>query len=430
MSEGASRLGDKAQVQQCTHGCPGCPHPGVGPAISGSNDVFFDGLPAVRVDDVGLHAACCGANMWAAAEGSSTVFVNGKPVVRRGDKTRHCGGQGKMIEGSSTVFVGGSPTTSGNRGGVGEGDAATIGGGDSSSSSGAGGGAARHSATSTAARGTHLHARNPPPPPPLKSSAPTPTSSAATGPTTAAKPTCNKVALFSNAAGVVFHVPGEDAIFYTAHMEIDADGAPNAYHPNRHNHAALDFLDNAGHPGNWYGLAKDAHGNPYIQQPGNPAKHPYPGFYVSQTPLTNPQYPDDDVRHHVDASTVPYIVLPLRHPHGCQLGDLAAVCYAPTEDVRFAVYADKGPPWGLGESSIALAASFGFSTDLRWRHRQPRGKPPGVDRGVIFVVFKGSSRQYPWPLSNADIDAKGRELFDRWGSIERLKCCFPAEFKK
>jgi uncharacterized Zn-binding protein involved in type VI secretion len=101
---GQGRLGDKAQIQQDSHGCPGCPHPGVGPAIAGSGHVFIKGHPAHRN---GIHAICCGPNMWSANAGSGTVFINGKAAHRNGDATKHCGGQGKLIEGSPDVVVGG-----------------------------------------------------------------------------------------------------------------------------------------------------------------------------------------------------------------------------------------------------------------------------------------------------------------------------------
>ena len=104
---GQGRLGDKAQVQSDAHGCPGCPHPGVGPAIAGSPTVMVNGRPALRVDDVGIHAVCCGPNMWKAQQGSGTVFINGKAAHRQNDPTQHCGGNGKLIEGSADVIVGG-----------------------------------------------------------------------------------------------------------------------------------------------------------------------------------------------------------------------------------------------------------------------------------------------------------------------------------
>ena len=63
-------------------------------------------LPALRVDDPGIHSACCGTNTWTATEGSATVFINGKRAHRMGDQTRHCGGMGRLIEGSPNVIVG------------------------------------------------------------------------------------------------------------------------------------------------------------------------------------------------------------------------------------------------------------------------------------------------------------------------------------
>jgi uncharacterized Zn-binding protein involved in type VI secretion len=63
--------------------------------------------PALRVNDMGVHAACCGPNTWMAAKGSGTVFINQRAAVRMGDQTQHCGGAGKMIQGSPNVNAGG-----------------------------------------------------------------------------------------------------------------------------------------------------------------------------------------------------------------------------------------------------------------------------------------------------------------------------------
>jgi uncharacterized Zn-binding protein involved in type VI secretion len=101
------RLGDKAHVPFDSHGCPACTHAATGPAVSGSPDVRVNRKPALRIDDKGVHAPCCGANLWTAVEGSATVFINGRPAHRVGDATKHCGGRGKLIEGSDNVYVGG-----------------------------------------------------------------------------------------------------------------------------------------------------------------------------------------------------------------------------------------------------------------------------------------------------------------------------------
>ena len=120
---GQGRLGDKSNIQSDAHGCPGCPHPAIGPAIQGSPSVNVNNRPALRVTDTGIHAACCGPNMWTAQAGSATVFINGKAAHRVGDADQHCGGMGKLIEGSGNVIVGGSSSSGGgNSGGGGDGD--------------------------------------------------------------------------------------------------------------------------------------------------------------------------------------------------------------------------------------------------------------------------------------------------------------------
>lgn len=101
------RLGDKSNVPADAHGCPACPHPAVGPAIVGSPNCNVNSMPALRVGDTGVHAACCGPNTWEAKVGSGTVFINNKAAHRLGDMDKHCGGVGQMIEGSPNVLTGG-----------------------------------------------------------------------------------------------------------------------------------------------------------------------------------------------------------------------------------------------------------------------------------------------------------------------------------
>jgi uncharacterized Zn-binding protein involved in type VI secretion len=101
------RLGDKSQVPADAHGCPGCPHPCIGPAVSGSGDVYTNNRPSLRVGDKGVHAACCGPNNWTASVGSGTVYINNKAAHRLNDMDTHCGGVGRLVEGSDNVIVGG-----------------------------------------------------------------------------------------------------------------------------------------------------------------------------------------------------------------------------------------------------------------------------------------------------------------------------------
>ncbi|HOI11579.1 MAG TPA: PAAR domain-containing protein [Myxococcota bacterium] len=103
----AARVGDLSKAETDAHGCPACPHTVQGPAILGSPNVLINNMPAVRVTDIGMHAACCGPNMWNAVKGSSTVLINGLAAHRKGDMDQHCGGVGKMIQGSPDVIIGG-----------------------------------------------------------------------------------------------------------------------------------------------------------------------------------------------------------------------------------------------------------------------------------------------------------------------------------
>jgi uncharacterized Zn-binding protein involved in type VI secretion len=110
---GVCRLGDKSKADVDVHGCPACPHPSVqGPSIVASANVFINGAAGLRINDMGIHTACCGPNMWKITGASGQVFLNGAQLVRQGDPTLHCGGPGQMIEASGNVHDG-SPMITG-----------------------------------------------------------------------------------------------------------------------------------------------------------------------------------------------------------------------------------------------------------------------------------------------------------------------------
>jgi hypothetical protein len=200
---------------------------------------------------------------------------------------------------------------------------------------------------------------------------------------------------------------GEKALFFVAGMQIDADGAPRAYHPNG-SPPGLDFLANAGHPGNFFGVVTDRHGHPVVQS----ARDPAPGFFVSPTSLQNPDRRVEDPRRYVDASAIPYIVLPglVRDRSGARLGDFATVRRRSNGKVSHAIYADGGPAGKIGEGSIALAKALGLPSSP---------KHGGTDeREIVYVVFAGSGNGRPRP--KAEIDAMGKKLLDAWGGLERL----------
>lgn len=180
---------------------------------------------------------------------------------------------------------------------------------------------------------------------------------------------------------------------WSSGLAIDADGAPRAYAPSESGLSVLDHLANAGHPGNWWGLATDTgsrDGRPVIQGAGDPA----PGYYVSTTALVDRAYPPASQRRYVDSSTVPYLAIPPElRVAGVKLGDVARVSYR--DQWCEAIVADIGPRGKVGEGSIALANALGIN-----------GSPKhgGVGRGVDVVLWVGSSRG--WPRTRDSIRAQ------------------------
>jgi uncharacterized Zn-binding protein involved in type VI secretion len=92
-----ARVGGIAQCPHYAMGCPACPHDVRGPILSGSPNVFIDGLPAARVGDNGIHAGGCGPTSYVIKGGDPSVLIDGKPAARVGDPTNHGGGMGTII---------------------------------------------------------------------------------------------------------------------------------------------------------------------------------------------------------------------------------------------------------------------------------------------------------------------------------------------
>ncbi len=150
--------------------------------------------------------------------------------------------------------------------------------------------------------------------------------------------------------------PGKNAVFYKSRMQIDADGAPDAYHPQ--SSKGRDNLANAGHSGKWWGVVTDngkKSGTPVVQGPADPK----PGFYVSTTSLSYRGHKIRDPAKYVDSTSVPYIAMPpeLAKRTGARLGDLAVVINGKNQQMHYAIFADVGQKGKLGEGSIALAES-------------------------------------------------------------------------
>src|SRR3954464_9947843 len=154
-----------------------------------------------------------------------------------------------------------------------------------------------------------------------------------------------------------------------AGMQIDGDGANGqtggvpVYAPKGYTPAPLDYIDNAGGPGDWYGVVTDNNeedGKPVRQT----AKGPAPGAYVSATSYRWPTLARIDPLAYVDAAGVPYIVLP-KHWRALAVGVVLG-CKATVKDIttgkvlNAAGVMDFGPSVKLGEASIACAKFFGI----------------------------------------------------------------------
>ncbi|WP_024279069.1 glycoside hydrolase family 75 protein [Xanthobacter sp. 126] len=209
----------------------------------------------------------------------------------------------------------------------------------------------------------------------------------------------------------VFETTDVQSIVFRAKMAIDADGAPKAYHSN--NAVALDYLANAGRPGNWWALVTNANGVPRVQDARDPAQ----GYFVSKTALvyddTDPARPE----HYVDAAKVPFFVLPggryksFSKDTPIRLGDVGVAYNLKTKKMSYAIFADIGPGDKIGEGSIALANALGINGDP---------KSGGVeDRQVLYLVFQGSGRGSAMTL--AELNATAKPLFDRWGGVARME---------
>lgn len=171
---------------------------------------------------------------------------------------------------------------------------------------------------------------------------------------------------------------------FVADGDIDADGCPKAYHPN--NVSGLDYLANAGHPGNWWGIATDRHGTPFIQDSTDPA----PGFYVSTTAYEWLNYSKNDPRRYVDSLKVRFIVVSgaIRSlAKGVVLGCKARITDLKTNRTTDAVVADIGPLRRIGELSMAAAEAIGLN---------PSPKNGGTDTDHLLYEL--------WPGTPAVID--------------------------
>jgi hypothetical protein len=232
-------------------------------------------------------------------------------------------------------------------------------------------------------------------------------------------------------------------LFRTDAKLIDADGAPNAYHPAdattrttpqgdpacpARGHG-LDCLASAGFPGSdWWQtvlVTDPAHGDrPLIQQSG-----PWAGYYVSMTTLsdTSAAGPQDPASY-VNADTTPYIVLPAPIYRTAGMGDMGDIGYAINLDNGRAtpfVVADEGPVEPLGEASVAFWRAMGNPAP------NPRNGAGLSDAPIAYVVFPRSrlGADLGWPITPARLAAQADRLLATIGGQAGLLACLAPQGK-
>lgn len=243
----------------------------------------------------------------------------------------------------------------------------------------------------------------------------------------------------------------EAVLFKSSVLNVDADGAPNSY-----------LLDGKGlsftcdgvaaiengkritpktNPKNWQQKCNAAWSNavatkdykgvaifgfqtgnkkaPLIQGEGDPLPAK---AYVSATSVSIPGAPEGTQRRFVDATKIPYVVLPpsFLAKYKVNPGSLAVVFRKKTGLYAFAVYADGG---NLGEASIKLHEDLGSN---------PIQKTNGIERANLRIEDMTLIAVFPSKIAipqadadawNAKIKQTGAAALESFGGIDVLQVC-------
>jgi len=191
---------------------------------------------------------------------------------------------------------------------------------------------------------------------------------------------------FALSVTVVSHAQnGKEHPFFeilTHRMDVDVDGAPNAYGPP--GTQTLDVLLNAHYLNRSdkeiVGYLIDEHSRPILQGP----KDPFPGYYISQTAFTNIGNQNErDPRRYVDARNINYVVRgDAARRRGVRVGDYVSVYSKRTRRGVFAIVGDTGNPTG-DEGSLHLMQDLGYPFH--------DGKNDSVEKPEIVIRFYPNS---------------------------------------
>jgi hypothetical protein len=199
------------------------------------------------------------------------------------------------------------------------------------------------------------------------------------------------------------------AVMYRTPLNVDFDGAPDAYAPpvDHPPHGPLPGFAPRDHINNatdqvpptfnangvntflWAGIVPRAHAQPHVpidnrlflrDHLGRFPVQQANGFYVSKTATTTGVGVETDQAHWVNANTVPYGALGGLRSAGVDLGDFGLAIRASTGAHTGFVFADAG-----GRHSVSVGE---YSANLRATLRNPGNEE------VCFIVFPGSARAY------------------------------------
>jgi hypothetical protein len=179
-------------------------------------------------------------------------------------------------------------------------------------------------------------------------------------------------------------------------MDVDVDGAPNAYGPP--GMQTLDILLNAHYLNRAdekiVGYLIDEHSRPTLQG----LNDPFPGYYISQTAFADIENQNEsDPRRYVDARNVNYVVRgDVARRRGVRVGDFASVYSKRTRKGVFAIVGDTGNPTG-DEGSLHLLRDLGYPFH--------DGKNDSVERPEMVIRFyPNSNPKHQFFFTQAELD--------------------------
>ena len=211
---------------------------------------------------------------------------------------------------------------------------------------------------------------------------------------------------FALSAGVASHAqngkqhPSFEIL--TRRMDVDVDGAPNAYGPP--GKETLDILLDAHYLNRAdqeiVGYLTDDQNRPILQGP----KDPFPGYYISQTAFTDDANQNErDPRRYVDARKINYVVRgDEARRRGVRVGDFVAIFSRRTHKSVFAIVGDTGNPTG-DEGSLHLLQDLGYPFH--------DGISDSVERPEIVIRFyPNSNPSHQFFFTQAALDEAATHL--------------------